>query len=37
MNDAIVNAIRQWKFEPPIIEKVPVPVCLTVTVNINLR
>ena len=37
VDEAIVNAIQQWEFEPTMVEKVPVPVCLTVTVNINLR
>ena len=34
-NRAIVDAVRQWEFEPFHIDKVPVPVCMTVTVNIN--
>jgi hypothetical protein len=37
LNEAIVNAIQQWEFEPALAEKVPVPVCMTVTVHINLR
>ena len=37
LNEAMVNAIRKWEFEPSMVEKVAVPVCLTVTVNINLR
>lgn len=34
-NQAIVDAIRQWEFEPTTIGKESVPVCMTVTVNIN--
>ena len=34
-NEAIVNAIRQWEFEPLVVDKLKVPVCMTVTVNIN--
>ena len=37
LNEAIVAAIRQWEFEPTFVEKVAVPVCMTVTVNINLQ
>lgn len=37
LNEAIVNAIRKWEFEPSMVEKVAVPVCLTVTVNITLQ
>ena len=37
MNNAIVGAIRQWEFEPTVVEKAAVPVCMTVTVNINLQ
>jgi hypothetical protein len=34
-NGAIVDAIRQWRFEPFRVNQKPVPGCLTVTVNIN--
>ena len=37
VNEAVVSALRQWEFEPSMAQKVGVPVCLTVTVNINLR
>ena len=36
-NQAIVNAIRQWEFDPTRVDGVPVPVCMTVTVSINWR
>jgi outer membrane biosynthesis protein TonB len=36
-NEAVVTAIRQWIFEPLLLEKKAVPVCLTVTVSINLQ
>ena len=34
-NKAITDAIRQWEFEPLQVNNVAVPVCLTVTININ--
>jgi hypothetical protein len=34
-NDAIVDAIRQWKFEPYLLAAKPVPVCMAVSMNIN--
>jgi TonB family protein len=34
-NQAIVDAIKQWKFEPLIVRGKPVPVCTSVTVGIN--
>ena len=36
-NEAIVDAIRNWKFEPVIIKTDPTPVCMTVTVNIDWK
>ena len=34
-NSAIADAIRQWEFEPLILQGKAAPVCMTVTVNIN--
>jgi len=34
-NQAIVDAIRQWKFEPPMIDGRPAALCSTMTVMIN--
>jgi len=34
-NQAIVDAIQQWEFEPLIVKAKPMPVCMTVTVNID--
>jgi hypothetical protein len=34
-NKAITDAIRQWEFEPLQVNKVAVPVCMTVTINID--
>ncbi len=34
-NKAITDAIRQWEFEPLQVNKVAVPVCMTVTIYIN--
>lgn len=35
LNDAISAAIRQWEFEPRIVEAGTVPVCMAVTVNVD--
>jgi hypothetical protein len=37
MKDAVVAAIRRWESEPTSVDKAAVPVCMTVTVNINLQ
>jgi outer membrane biosynthesis protein TonB len=29
------DAIRKWSFEPTLVDGKPVPVCMTVTVNID--
>jgi hypothetical protein len=34
-NAAIVDAIRQWEFEPLIVEGKPMAVCMAATLNIN--
>ena len=34
-NQAIVDAIRQWKFDPPRAAKGPVPACSTVSITID--
>ena len=36
-NRSIVDAIRQWEYEPLRIDKESVPFCMTVTTNINLQ
>jgi hypothetical protein len=36
-NESIVEAIRQWEFEPTIIGNAATPVCMVVTMNINWR
>jgi hypothetical protein len=36
-NEAIVTAIRQRILEPLLLAKKAVPVCMTVTVNINFQ
>ena len=36
-NDAITDAIRQWEFEPLVVQRKAMPVCMTVTVNINWK
>ena len=34
-NQAIVSALRQWEFEPFIVDGHPAPVCTSVTILIN--
>jgi hypothetical protein len=36
-NDAITDAVRQWEFEPLVVQGKAMPVCMTVTVNINWK
>jgi hypothetical protein len=36
-NDAITDAIRQWEFEPLLVQGRAMPVCMTVTVNIDWK
>ena len=36
-NNAIVEAVRQWQFEPFVVRSEPRPICMTVSVNINRR
>ena len=36
-NNAVTDAIRQWEFEPRSVRGEPMPLCMTVTVNINWR
>lgn len=37
LDQAAVDAVRQWKFTPTLMNGVPVPVLMTVTVNFSLR
>ena len=37
LDQAAVNAVRQWEFTPTLVNGVPVPVMMTVTVNFTLR
>jgi len=36
-NNAVLDAVRQWQFEPFVVESQARPICMTVTVNINRR
>jgi TonB family protein len=36
LDDAAIDAIRQWKYTPTTLNGVPVPVIMTVTVNFSL-
>ena len=36
LDDAAVEAVRQWKFTPTLLNGVPVPVIMTVTVNFSM-
>ena len=36
LNDAAADAVRQWRYTPTLLNGVPVPVVMTVTVNFRL-
>jgi hypothetical protein len=37
VNKAVTDAVLKWEFAPAAVDKVPVPICQTVTVNVNLK
>jgi protein TonB len=37
LDQAALDAVRQWQFEPTLLNGVPVPVVMTVTVSFSLR
>ena len=37
LDQAALNAVRQWQFTPTLLNGVPVPVIMSVTVNFTLR
>jgi len=37
LNKAITDAVLKWQFAPAAVDKVPVPTCQTITVNVNLK
>ena len=37
LDDAAVDAVRQWEFTPTLLNGAPVPVMMTVTVNFTLQ
>ena len=37
LDGAALDAVRQWEFTPTLLNGVPVPVILTVTVNFTLQ
>jgi hypothetical protein len=37
VNNAILDAVRQWQFEPFVVASQPRPICITVTVDIDRR
>lgn len=37
LNQAVVDAVRQWEFEPAFDKSEPTPVCMKVTVRLNLE
>jgi protein TonB len=37
LDDAAIEAVRQWVFTPTLLDGVPVPVIMTVTVNFSLK
>jgi hypothetical protein len=36
-NEAIVATIRQWEYEPVVVDSEASPACMTVVVNVHLR
>ena len=34
-NEAVVTAIRQWLYEPALIDKKPVPMCMSISINVD--
>ena len=37
LDEAAVAAVRQWRYEPMLVDGVPEPVLMTLTVNFMLR
>jgi protein TonB len=37
LDDAAVEAVRQWEFTPTLLNGAPMPVMMTVTVNFTLQ
>ena len=37
LDQAAVDAVRQWQFTPTLLNGEPVPIVMTVTVNFQLR
>ena len=36
LDQAAIDAVKQWKYEPTLLEGLPVPIVMTVTVNFTL-
>ena len=36
LDQSAIDAVRQWKYEPTLLNGVPVPIVMTVTVNFTL-
>jgi TonB family protein len=37
LDDAAIDAVKQWKYEPPLVDGKPTEVVMTVTVNFSLK
>ena len=37
LDDAAITAVRQWEYTPTLVNGVPVPVIMTVTINFALQ
>jgi periplasmic protein TonB len=37
LDEAAIEAVRQWRYEPTLMNGAPVPVAMTVTVNFTLE
>jgi protein TonB len=36
LDDAAIRAVRQWRYTPTLLNGIPVPVLMTITVNFQL-
>ena len=37
LDQAAIDAVRQWEYEPTLLNGIPVPVIMTVTVNFSFK
>ena len=37
LDEAAIAAVEQWRYEPTLVDGVPVPVLMTATINFSLQ